>query len=676
MPVDTSLGNAAGTIVKAPVASAGTLATESSASNTGFTKPPIPRAATSSVLAQAGPPNVSGLHSPPDGSIGQDSRPASIERPLSLSSSVDPDSVLPPPDEVVEGCRIFVTSYFQLGFIPKAIFLESLNRDPNSASKFLLSCILSISARFTPPLVRRYGSADKATNYFLEVSKGMVAAEMYRPSLERIQAFFLLAISQWGNGDRDRSSMDMGVAVRMAGLLKLHCEESYILDDNSPADQVVRSESARRVFWMIQSQENLHSAYKSPAPFPLEDITTLLPCNEADFAFGVIPQERAAVAGTPPAIANPTLAISPRRCLFATLIQAHGLWGKVARRACRTDYSVSKMPPWDSGSEFQKAAAELQTWEDHLPPKHAFSIWNLRGWRSESLHLAYLAVTMVLRLSNIVTRRIYLDDMLATITTELVDQAQLEPSTPTMGDVNTQTRGVRPLPNKLSSYGPAPPGFWAQTSKEMFENVWNLHEQVDAYFNMRSPDEGFPQILVFCVYMCGSLASYLWRYPGLSPQLSDKAEMMAKRSLEVLTELHAAWPTSTRWQKGLQQIATPITGQSPADEAEGHQSLQNMAHTPGSYHSPATAMVHPGAAQFPGRQPQQQQPIFGQSMDAARNYAPEGILGDLINVLPNGNNYLARIGNMQMNAPMPNELFDAELNAFIHGGFHYDGWQT
>ncbi|KAH7158143.1 hypothetical protein B0J13DRAFT_189639 [Dactylonectria estremocensis] len=613
------------------------------------------------VGAWSSPPRSSGQLSP-------DTAGASPCRTLGHPASFNPENMLPPPDEVVEGCRIFVTSYFQLGFIPKAVFLENLRVSPGSVSKFLLACILSISARFTPSLVARYGSARKATDHFLEVSRSMVPAEMYNPSLERIQAFFLLAISQWGNGDRDRSSMDMGVAVRMAALLKLHCEESYVLEDNCPADQVVRSESARRVFWMIQSQENLHSGYKTPAPFPLEDITTLLPCDEGDFAFGAIPAERAAEAGTPPALANPLLVFTPRRCLFATLIQAHGLWGRVARKACRNDYAINKAPPWDPTSGYQRTVTELRQWEETLPQKHSFSVWNLRGWKSESLHLAYLSVTMVLRLSNIVTRRPYLHDMLATLTNEPFDQP-LEPSTPTMANANEQSVTSHPTPTSTprETYGSAPNGFWAQASNELFHNLWDLHEQIDAYFSMKTAEEGFPQILVFCVYMCGSLSSFLWRYPALCPLLGERAERMAQRSLEVLSELHAAWPTSSKWQRGLQQIATPLTGLSPADDRVAVTQVQSMSNT-----SNVMDTVNMQLAEQPNLSNafQRQQGI------EQRSTVPEGMLGELINVLPHGNSHLARFGSMQM-SPLPNELFDAELAAFLQGDFHYDlldGW--
>ncbi|VUC20872.1 unnamed protein product [Clonostachys rosea] len=511
----------------------------------------------------------------------------SVEMPLGLPTpQMDREDVLPPPGEVLEGCTVFVTSYFQLGFIPKDSFLNTLKNNFNSANKFLLACILSISARFTPSLVQRYGGPASATNHFLEVSKAMAPSEMYQPSVERTQAFFLLAISQWGNGDRARSSIDMGIAVRMAFFLKLNREETY-----STMHDAVRSESARRVFWMIQSQENLHSGYGTPAPFPLESITTMLPCNELDFASGVIPPERAALPGTRSALIAPTLVYAESRCLFATLIQAHSLWGSVARRARRSDRLVSRLPPWDYQSEFHQSTGDLHAWEAALPDSHAFTEENLMVWKAEDMHLAYLSVTMVLRLSNIVIRRIYLHDMLAELSPGDGNQP-LEPETSTMGNENDdQHSPITP------TYGVSPQGFWKGMSHTLFQNVWQLHEQIAAYFNMRSPDEGFPQILVFCVYVCGSLSYYLMRYPALCPMLSPLAGSMAQKCSEVLTELHRAWPTSSNWQRGLQRIATPTHTMSPVTDVE------TPLRTPGNMdQTPVPSML-----QIPGNFQQQGQ---------------------------------------------------------------------
>lgn len=451
---------------------------------------------------------------------------------------------------------MFVTSYFQLGFLPKAIFLESISRNVNSVSPFLLSSILSISARFTPSLVRRYGSSSRATENFLQIARAMAPAEMYKPSLDRAQGFFLLAISEWGNGEKERSSMDMGVAVRMSSILKLHREETYALPPGAPAEHVIRAESARRTFWMIHSQENLQAGYSSPAPFPLDDLTARLPCDEHDFAFGIHPAPRSVLPGTIPAEQQPELAKSKHRCLFATLIQSHNLWGQVARRACRSDLKTNGLQPWEAGSEYQMLTQELRTFEDEMPERHRWSLWNLRGWKAEQMHLSYLAVVMVLRVSNIVERRIYLDEILYSINNPRDAADSISPKT-------RLSNGV-------------PENFWATMAEELFSNVYELHEQIDAFFAMRTRDEGFPAILVFCVYICGSLASYLWRYPQLCPRVARKAEEMSLRSLQVLSSLHRAWPTAARWNQGLQQIASPISS------VAGSQSGSNAGDSPPS----------------------------------------------------------------------------------------------
>lgn len=512
--------------------------------------------------------------------------------------------------DVVEGCKVFVTSYFQLGFIPKAVFIEGLVKDQDLKrhSKFLLTCILSISARFTPPLVKRYGSGQHATKYFTNLASQMVPSEMYEPSLERTQGFFLLAIAEWGNGDKNRSSMHMGLAVRMASILKLHREETYQLDLNGPADDAVRSESARRTFWMIQSQENLHSGFSTPAPFPLEDVTALLPSSESDFAFGIVPSCRASLPGTRSALLNPNSVFAAERSLFASLIQAHSLWGRIARRAHKPEQTnaESALPPWNNQSDFKMLTSALDEWESKLPPRHRWSVWNLRGWKAESLDLAYLAVVMVLRMSNIVARRIYLDDIIAALARE-------EPAVD----------------------GSAPQGFWLSLSHQLFANVLELYEQIDAYFAMRAKEEG-AAILVFCVYICGSLSSYLRTYPQLCTHLAGEAGQMAVRCLEILSELQHAWPTAMRWQQGLRQVATPQTSNgavvSPVSIIDAH--------------TPFTTLDdddHSGAASRPG------------SLVRASNEP----------VAP---------GDVFMSDP-----FNADLNSFLQGDLPFglfDGWNV
>jgi hypothetical protein len=429
--------------------------------------------------------------------------------------------LLPPPDEVVEACKVLVAHFFQLGFLPRALFLERLSKDPQSINVFFLLSILSVSARFTPSLIRRYGDGLKAAEVFMDRAVGLVSEEMYFPTIERTQAFFLLAISEWGKGDKTSSNIHMGIAVRMAGMLRLHREETYELSNDASAEDVINSEMARRTFWMLESQDNLHSGFTSPVSFSLSDITTLLPCDESDFAFGTISADRAALAGTLIATRNPALVHKSTRSLFATLIQAHNLWGQIARRAVSNDYSSASSKPWDTRSDYATLLVALSQWEEHLPSRHRWSIWNLRGFKNEDLDLAYLSITMVVRLSNIVLRRNFLETII---------------------------------------YGPrndgSPNGFWMNMSTELFQNVLGLNEQIVAFFSLRSREQGYPAMIVFCVYVCGSLGNHLWKHPEICPNLATHAEDIVSKSLEVLIDLQHAWPLARRWRKALQQTAS------------------------------------------------------------------------------------------------------------------------
>lgn len=291
----------------------------------------------------------------------------------------------------------------------------------------------------------------------------------------------------------------------------------------------------------MTGQDHLYSEHNAAVSFPLTDITALLPSDETDFAYGAIPQQRAALQGTQAALKNPELCSLQSRSPFATLIEAHSHWGEIARRAGRASRSEreradEKVKPWERASEYSQMTKMLKDWEEHVPMRHRWSLINLRGHKAEFLDLAYLSQTMVVRINNIVIRRIYLEDIL-------------------------ESR----LGTSSSEY--AVPEFWTQMSHELFTNVYNLHEQFDTWFKLRSADEGIPSIVVFSVYICGSLASYLWKWPQLCPQLAEGAEGILNRSLEVLAALMDRLPHVSKWLHALQKIAVPLQARGAM---EGH----------------------------------------------------------------------------------------------------------
>ncbi|WWC91513.1 uncharacterized protein L201_006459 [Kwoniella dendrophila CBS 6074] len=428
---------------------------------------------------------------------------------------------LPPPGEIIEAIRHYVASYFQLGFLHKALFVERYTSQPETVSKFLLYAICSIAAPFTPTLVTRYGGKRRATDFFLAKADKMLGQEMIHPSLERAQAFLLLGVTEWGQGNGPKAWMLIGTAVRMAGFLGLHREVTYHLPQNPTAEEVIESEVARRTFWAITCHENLLAGQSRPMQISLAEVDVLLPCEESEFNFGIQPKSRASIAGalgtSQDSFDSP---LNGDKSLFASLVQVKLLWSLTARHACR-DNGRFEVGMWSSAS--QTLLTALQDFEATLPIRHRFSVTNLRGMMVEGLDLAFLSITLITRLSNIVIRRLYLPSMAAAI------------------DHDQPTEGTY-----------EPPQFWQQMADEMIHNSEQLLSQVEVFFSMRSVELGFPPIMVFGVYMSGMSFSYLRKWPELCIPRAHSAEDCYRRCVNILSQLADSWPLASRWHTALQ----------------------------------------------------------------------------------------------------------------------------
>ncbi|KAI1079693.1 hypothetical protein F5B20DRAFT_543271 [Whalleya microplaca] len=436
--------------------------------------------------------------------------------------------LLPEIDIVISGIDTFTKHYYQLGFIPKKRFPKQLRENPAPVSVFLLLSILSISARFNRNLIDLYGDGIKAATEFMQKAQRLATHELYQqPTLERCQAFYLLSIAEQGSGKSNTSYISAGIAFRMAALMRLHREEAYSpITAQSPIQHRIQAESARRTFWMLHSQDNLHSGPYKPLSLAPSDITALLPSDETDFDSGTIPERRAALEGTPPAIQNPDLASLIPRSLFASLMQVHNLWGIVTRRVL---FNEKCWQPNNGDSEYAKLNRRLLEWEKRLPNEHGFGKILLGGYRHYSEDLAYLGLTQCLRLCHIVLRREYMDEM--------IRLAQGNPSNPE----------VR---------------FYKNMAAELFGNVRKLYEQIDVHFEDGVIVERVgSQMAVFTVYGCGLLASYLCKFPQLDAHqpgynleaIQAEGRKMYTRMVSILRECESVWPLAETWCNGLEK---------------------------------------------------------------------------------------------------------------------------
>ncbi len=132
-----------------------------------------------------------------------------------------------PFEEVVEGCKTFISSYHQLGiiasynwdvrmlilvgFIAKTQFLQRLRRRPQPSDLFFLNSILSVSSRFTRSLITPYGGGLKATKVFTDRATALGGQSLYDPTVQNTQSFFLLGLAEWGSGEKNRSCVGVPI---------------------------------------------------------------------------------------------------------------------------------------------------------------------------------------------------------------------------------------------------------------------------------------------------------------------------------------------------------------------------------------------------------------------------------------------------------------------------------
>ncbi|KAL7621564.1 hypothetical protein AAE478_008889 [Parahypoxylon ruwenzoriense] len=436
--------------------------------------------------------------------------------------------LLPGVDAVVDGINTFTRNYYQLGFIPKKRFPKQVRDNPSSVSVFLLLSIMSISARFNKALIDTYGDGLKAATEFMYKAQHLAIHELYQqPTLERCQAFYLLSIAEQGSGKSNTSYISAGIAFRMAVLMRLHREEAYSpITSQSPIEHRVRAESARRTFWMLHSQDNLTSGPYKPSSLAPSDITALLPSDEAEFEAGKIPERRAALDGTPPALQDADLATLTPRSLFASLMQVHNLWGIVARRVL---FNKKCGRPNDGASEYAKLNGRLLDFEQHLPNDQTFGKILLNGYRDCGQDLSYLGLTGCIRLCHIVLRKEYMEEM--------IRLAQGNPSNPE----------VR---------------FYKNMAAELFFNVRKLYSQIEAHFEDGIVVERVgSQMAGFIIYGCGLLASYLCKFPQLDAHhagqnletIQVEGRTMYARIVSVLRACQKAWPLAETWCNGLEK---------------------------------------------------------------------------------------------------------------------------
>ncbi|KAJ3951742.1 hypothetical protein N0V92_011848, partial [Colletotrichum tropicale] len=109
-------------------------------------------------------------------------------------------------------------------------------------------------------------------------------------------------------------------------------------------------------------------------------------------------------------------------------------------------------------------------------------------------------------------------------------------------------------------------------SDDLFRNVRELYEQVDAQFSVRSSEEGVgAQMASFCVYSCGLFSTYMVKYKNICSDKSIVAQApnMLQRCMSILIESKQTWPLASRWLESLERFSRDPKAAAYSSMADG-----------------------------------------------------------------------------------------------------------
>ncbi|KAK7421470.1 hypothetical protein QQX98_002169 [Neonectria punicea] len=250
-----------------------------------------------------------------------------------------------PRDQFIRAAGVFQSQFPELGFLhPSDLEYDA---DISALQMLGLLALLTVSSRYVedPETSANSNHAHLVTT---ELHKRLLS-----PSLYLVQAFLILSLCNWGQGDGFNAWMHAGIASRMVqGLLGTKL---------SDIGKGTVSELESRTLWSCFAVDKLLSCgTRRPAMFNLHTMVHL-PLNDADFAFG----ERNAQVLLPNE--------SPRRSkyglddCFLLILKGLDIWSDIhswtaegGRRQPGMD--ETEECPWAESSQWSRMMRELLQW--------------------------------------------------------------------------------------------------------------------------------------------------------------------------------------------------------------------------------------------------------------------------------------------------------------------------
>ena len=361
--------------------------------------------------------------------------------------------------------------------------------------------ILSLTCRFSPELIRIYGTNGNHTSacdFFAQQIREEVVLQCHTPSLYAVQALLMLALHDWGSRREAQAWIYTGLAFRMGHLLGAY--------RGSGQEEIIL-----RTFWSSYMLEAFLSAGKDrPLPVGLAEqaLYVRMPANEDVFLF----QNRDTQE-------NPSLSLK------SVILRAVDVWTHIARWVCSGGRHLESYAPWDPSSMFNCLAIRLESLCESLPVRFLYKKKTLMAHLETGTAGSFAFLHYVLNTSAIFLHREYL------------------PFRPMSGQLPA---GPIEPPFLSESWGQPPQrDFWIKSASQTFIASQAITE-ITTLLKISGQRISTP-FVGFSVFTAVGSNIYLMLFPWMDSVHCGAAKQNVEENLEFLREMQAEWEMSKPW---------------------------------------------------------------------------------------------------------------------------------
>ncbi|KAH8651024.1 putative fungal-specific transcription factor [Xylariales sp. PMI_506] len=425
----------------------------------------------------------------------------------------------------------------------KPSFLQKLKS--GTLDTCIISGLLTLGARSSPMLIRRYGGqggASAAAEHFASKTIGIVMQNLDNPDVSDIQALCLLVIHEWGCRNAIRAYVYLGQAARMAQMYRIISQHH---NSRPEAEQFIKDESFRRTLWLIYILDCFltSSPGRHPALSAHDVKDVALPCPDMSFNFGT-PVFVRTLTGAPPRglpdAATPLSEVGE----FGHIVMATQAWRNVVEML--TTVTVETF----SEQQCQNLDSEIEAVRQSLPSHFADKPGHINLHITMGSGYTYAMLHCLLHCATVMVNR---RRLLQVVTTD---------------GFNHET--WRTVPHTH-----------LQTVDRVIGACHSINSLLLALESNNEKDSllVFPLVMLFACFEAGATIAW-FSLKGLAPaNVTETAKALVRDSMRFLGEGVDAWTLAIPWYRHLSVMAKVLRN---GDRASSQQAPAEQGPTPAS----------------------------------------------------------------------------------------------